>query len=213
MVRARLGDDEAGFTIIEVLVAAIILVLGAIGIFLSLVAGIHNVQRAKNTQVAADIAQREMERLHSLTFEQLALTEAPEHSTEAASPNSRVNSARTKFNVKRTGTAEERELVISSAKGKVAPGPVSGESASGASSFNVDGVSGKIYRYIVWEPEEALKKSAYCTEHPAATACTTSSQGFKQAIIAVWLEKLPDAGSHRPTYYELQSDFVDPEPG
>ena len=53
-------------TIIEVLVAAVILALGALATFGMLSAATNNNQRAKATQVALDKAQQELESMRSL---------------------------------------------------------------------------------------------------------------------------------------------------
>jgi len=82
---------EQGFTIVEVLVAALVLVAGSFATFGLLRAAALNTQRAKGSQVALDRAQQELEVLRSYTDKQLALTTAPEHFNNIASPNYRVS--------------------------------------------------------------------------------------------------------------------------
>ncbi len=58
---------EAGLTIVEVVVAALVLAMGAMATFGVLGAATKNTQRAKATQVALNRAQQEIETLRSLT--------------------------------------------------------------------------------------------------------------------------------------------------
>ena len=89
-IRERLGGGESGLTIVEVLVAAVVLTLGAAATFGVLGAATKNAQRAKATQVALDLAQEEMERLHSLPYESLAVNSQPATSSQPLNPGYRV---------------------------------------------------------------------------------------------------------------------------
>lgn len=181
---------EDGFTLVEVLVATLILALGATAVFLTMAAAIHNVQRSRDTQAAISIAQQEMEKVHSLEFAKISIlvnasNPAPAHSTETASPLFRVNAAGTKFNLNRTGTAEEANLIESSS-GEVAP----------TGTFSVNGVTGKIYRFVV-------------SRNDVPCAGCGSGQEYKRVVIITRTDKLANQAS-QGGYYELQSDFVNP---
>lgn len=194
------ADREAGFTIVEVLVAALILVVGAIATFGVLASATINNQRAKGTQVALDKAEQEMEVLRSLSDEELALTSAPVTSTEEGNPGYRVNSSTGKYALKRGAPPSEyKELVVNGhtlypdetlEHGVVSPGPT---------SFTNGNVSGKVYRYIVW------RNDASCS----AETCP-GEQDYKQIIVAVKMNAQTNGGSPGG-YVEVQSDFVDPE--
>src|SRR4051812_7162358 len=86
------GEREAGFTIVEVLVAILILAIAAIATFGLLSAATKNTARAKATQVALDRAQREVEALRSLSNKELAMTTTPAPSINSLDPGYRVNS-------------------------------------------------------------------------------------------------------------------------
>ncbi len=192
---ARLRKEEEGFTIVEILIASIILVLGALAVFQTLSASIHNVQRSKETQVGLSVAQREMEKIRALPYEKIALKTTPVNATEASSPNNRVSG--TAFNLKRTGTSEYATMVVSG----------SGEVEPTSSAFSVGGTSVTVYRYVVWR-----KDAAYCATgtNSEKESCKTG-QNYKRVIIDVVPSKPANVTNTR-SYYELQSDFVNPNP-
>lgn len=190
-------DREDGFTIVEVLIAALILVAGAIATFGVLASATVDNQRAKATQVALDKAEQEMEMLRSLSDEELALTAAPSHSSEEENPNFRVSNG--KYALKRNPVSEYKEMVVNGGvrypnetleQGVVSPGPT---------SFTSGDVSGKVYRYIVWRND---------------TSCSSETcpgeQDYKQIIVAVKLNTKV-GGGNPGGYVEVQSNFVNPE--
>ncbi|MGN6816134.1 MAG: type IV pilus modification PilV family protein [Solirubrobacterales bacterium] len=191
------ANREDGFTIVEVLIAALILVAGAIATFGVLASATLDNQRAKATQVALDKAEQEMEVLRSLSDEELALTAAPSHSSEEENPSFRVSGG--KYAIRRSPVSEYKEMVVNGGvrypgetleHGVVSPGPT---------SFTSGDVSGKVYRYIVWRND---------------TSCSSETcpgeQDYKQIIVAVKLNTKV-GGGNPGGYVEVQSNFVNPE--
>lgn len=195
----RPSRREAGFTIVEVLVAILILVIGALATFGLLSDAIRNTQRAKGTQVALDRAQQEIEALRSLSYKQLALTATPAAETNRLSPNYRVLGGT--FALVREPPSSYANMVVNGGTlyggGSVEGGVVS----SGPTPFTSGDVSGKIYRYVVWRNDEK------CPE-----AKCPGEQDFKQVVVAVKLDKRSNEPGERG-YVEVQSDFVDPTRG
>lgn len=199
-MRRMANSREDGFTIVEVLIAALILVAGAIATFGVLASATVDNQRAKATQIALDKAEQEMEILRSLSDEELALTAAPSSSSEEGNPGYRYNASAGKYALKRgTPPTEYKEIVRNGGvrypnetleAGVVSPGPT---------SFTSGDVSGKVYRYIVW------RNDASCSSETCP-----GEQDYKQIIVAVKLN--PKANGGNPGgYVEVQSNFVDPE--
>jgi type II secretory pathway pseudopilin PulG len=186
---------EGGFTIIEVLVAVVIVVLGALATFGLLSNAIKNTARAKGTQIALDRAQQEMEALRSLSNKQLAMTATPEASTDRLNPNYRISA--NSFALTRDPRGNYATMVANTdplyGGGTVEGGVVN----PGPSSFTSGDVSGKIYRYVVWRNDEKC-----------GTGCP-GGQDFKQIVVAVKMDSPVSQGGERG-YVEVQSDFVDP---
>jgi prepilin-type N-terminal cleavage/methylation domain-containing protein len=194
---SRLIKREDGFTLIEVMVAALVLVAGAFASFALLRVAVVNTQRAKASQVALDRAQQEMEALRSLSNQELALTAAPPHSAVALNPDFRVNGS--EFALVRSPVGNYKKLVLNGGElygggfisaGKVSPGPT---------PFTSGDVSGKVYRYVVWRND---------TSCPESTCPGT--QDYKQIVVAVKLDTPPNQTAEKG-YVEVQSNFIDPK--
>jgi type II secretory pathway pseudopilin PulG len=194
----RRPDSENGFTIIEVLIAALILVLGAIATFGILASATVSSQRAKATQVALDKAQQEMEMLRSLSDEELVMTGSPPPASDPGDPNYRVFNS--KFALQRgTPPSEYKPLVLLG--GVRYPDEILEEAAvdPGPTSFTSGDVSGKVYRYVVWRDDPGC----------AQETCP-GEQDYKQIIVAVKLNSKAN-GANPGGYVEVQSNFIDPE--
>ena len=196
MMRARLrarlegAGGEAGLTIVEVIVAAVVLVLGAGAAFGVLGAATKNAQRAKATQVALDLAQEELERLHSLPYEDLAVSVQPSTSSDPLDPSSRV--AGSEFALTRNPVGDYHPLAIDE-RG------FSPESEFEVGEGGRGGIRGTIYRYVVWRDDPT------CPE-----AECPGSEDLKQIVVAV----KPDKPVNQPGgsgYVEVQTQATAPE--
>jgi prepilin-type N-terminal cleavage/methylation domain-containing protein len=195
---ARRGGREAGFTIVEVLVAILLVSVGSMVTFTLLSAATRNAQRAEASQVALEYAEQELELLRSMEDKQLALTSYPRNSTNPNSPNYRVNDTNGTFALSRQPLGTYRNLVV---KGDPVEGGgyVTGGAVNpGPTDFTSGDVSGKVYRYIVWRNDEK------CSE----ANCPTK-EDYKQIIVAVRLNTPPSQAGERG-YVEVQSNFVSP---
>jgi type II secretory pathway pseudopilin PulG len=191
---------ESGFTIVEVLVAALILTIAAMATFGVLSAATKNTERAKATQVALDRAQQEVEKLRTLSNKELAMTTTPAPSTTALDPGYRVNASLGTYALNRTTpSGSYRPMVVNGGSlygggvvegGVVNPGPI---------PFSSGTVHGRVYRYVVWRNDEK------CPE----TSCP-GTQDYKQIVVAVKLDTPPNQSGERG-YVEVQSNFVDPQ--
>lgn len=196
------ASDESGLTIIEVLVAAVILAMAAFATFGVLSAATRNAQRAKGTQVVQDRVQEEMEKLHSLTYDQLGMTVPPQHWPSPRSPNYRVLNGN--FALKRDPIGEYAKIVVKDeplygreavSGGVIVPGPI---------PFEDGDVKGKLYRYVVWRNDPTCSEST----DPTKDFCP-GPQDYKQLIVAARVDSPPNQPDERG-YVEVQSEAIDP---
>jgi type II secretory pathway pseudopilin PulG len=191
---------ESGFTIVEVLVAALILTLTILATFGVLSAATKNTERAKATQVALDRAQQEVEKLRTLTNAELAMTTTPPPSSNELNPGYRVNSSNATYALIRSPRGSYQQMVINKITSLYGGGVVEGGVVNpGPIPFSSGDVHGQVYRYVVWRNDEK------CPE----TSCP-GTQDYKQIVVAVKLDKPPNQAGERG-YVEVQSNFVDPQ--
>jgi len=194
-MRRRIGAPgrEDGMTIVEVMVAGMILVVGALGVLGIVDAATRNTFRAEQSQVVANVLQGELEKLRQIPYSELALTELPVHANDPEDPDSRV--ANTSFYYTGRNGTGLKPLVYNGAAngaetiegGTVEPGPV---------PFQVGDIRGNVYRYVVWD----TCPSALCAD----------GRHLKRAVVAVRLAATASGGDSR-RYQEVQGQFVDPE--
>jgi prepilin-type N-terminal cleavage/methylation domain-containing protein len=190
-------NSESGFTIVEVLVAILIVSLAAMATFGLLSAATRNAQRAKANQVALEYAEQELEFLRSMKDEQLALTSNPPPAKSALSPLTRVREG--EFALTRNPVGDYRKLVLNKTfyygtEKEITTGIVS----SGPDNFTNGDVSGKVYRFIVWHNDEKCEE-AKCP----------GKQDYKQIVVIVQVNPLPNQ-PQETGYAEVQSDFINP---
>ncbi len=185
--------------------AALILTLASAALFGVLASAVRNNARAKATQVALDRAQQEMEKLHSLSYEELALTVAPAASSNPLNPNNRV--VNENFALQREPAGEYAPMVVNGGSlygggnvegGVVKPGPIAFEAGE------VKGqLKGHLYRYIVWRNDKS------CPETEAEDICP-GFQDYKQIVVAVKLDTTGSETRER-NYIEVQSAVLNPK--
>jgi hypothetical protein len=183
------SDGEDGFTIIEVLVAAFVLVLAALAVFMGFAGAIHGIQRSREMQQGVSVAQREMEHLRVIKYSDLGIAGAamaPEG--DAKLPTSRLSSpGGTEFDVARPMSKVEMKKIV---PGTLAPTPVEVNSLGGTKV--------KVYRFVVCEEEDT----------PPVGECAA-----KRIVVDVVPVAADNQSGYQHSYYELQSTVVDPEGG
>jgi prepilin-type N-terminal cleavage/methylation domain-containing protein len=184
---ARLTTQD-GFTLVEVLAAATVMAigtLGAISVFstterLSLVNERH--------MTMSQVAQREIERVEGLHFNQIALTSAPTSSSDSSSPDYYVvNGSPPALHWNRS-TSSTESLVIDASNGTVQPVQSWNESAQGGT------LSGQIYDFVSW------------TNDSQCSPGCPSTNDYKRIVVAVTMGN----GIHPNPVY-VTSVIADPQ--
>ena len=182
-------------TIVEVLVAALILAIASASTFGVLASTVRNGQRAKATQVALNQAQQQIEKLHSLSYDELSMTTTPLHASSPLNPNYRVSGGT--FALKRQPPSEYATMAVDfEGGGVVTPGPF---------PFASGDITGKLYRYVVWRNDTSCGTDAETEE-----ALCPGIQDYKQIVVAVKLDT-PGNQSGERGYVEVQSKVIDPD--
>jgi len=183
---------EDGLTIVEVVVAGLLLVVSGLGVLGIVDAATRNTFRAEQSQVVANVLQAEMEKLKQLPYSEVALTELPVHSGGQNDPDSRVANT-TFFYTGRDGTGLKPLVFNGAANG--AETIEGGTVESGPEPFQVENVKGEIYRYVVWDtcPSSLCQDGRY----------------LKRVIVAAKLDPTAPGGAAR-RYQEVQGQVVDP---
>ncbi|MET0559263.1 MAG: hypothetical protein ABW065_11400 [Solirubrobacterales bacterium] len=195
----QLGNGEEGLTLVEVLIAAVVLALAATATFGVLAAATRNAQRAQATQVALDKAQEEIEKLHSIPYSELALKKAPEHNSAPLNPNNRVLGS--KFATKREPMGEYARMVVNGGE-LYGGGAVKGSVVAGPVRFQDGNVSGRLFRYVVWRNDPS------CPQGGGEDFCP-GEQDYKQIIVAAQLDT-PGNETRERNYVEVQSNVANP---
>ena len=189
-----LGRRQDGITMIETMIAALVLALGSLATLNLVGTQARNTFRAEQSQVVSNRLQEEMEKIKQLPYNQIALTGIPTDTTDVSDPRWRVSGG--SYSVTQDGT-QLRPLVYNGSAlfggGTVSAGAIS----PAPQSFTSGDVGGTIYRFVVWEND------ASCP----ATSCP-GSQDLKRVIVAIKLNATGPGGVRR--YQELQSMVADP---
>jgi type II secretory pathway pseudopilin PulG len=200
-IHRRLAE-EGGFTIVEVLVAALILTITALAIATLMNSATHNTFRSEQDQVVVNRLQNEMERIRQLPFSQMALTAKPTSSDQASDPRARVSADGTLFDLNRNGTETK---LLAYAGGLTPDGKPMGCGGTGQAACGVNpgpepfqsgDVTGQIYRYIAYQG--------------VPTNCPGCSADYvKRIIVIIRVDTTPAGGAH--VYQEMQSNVSSPD--
>jgi prepilin-type N-terminal cleavage/methylation domain-containing protein len=196
----RRASREEGFTIVECLVAAIILAVGSLAVFTTFVSAIHNVQRSRENQFGVSVAQREMEWVRAHKFSEIGFTGTPpkaSSSTEERNPLTRVLPGQTEFSVNRAENIGNTTTFKN--KMTFVDGVSSGFALSKEAKF-LEGtgsnkeVQATVYRFVLCEESGVLPANCQA----------------KRVVIDVVPKIQTDVKTFQRNYYELQSTIINP---
>jgi type II secretory pathway pseudopilin PulG len=201
-------SNEAGFTLIEVLVSAIILIGGLLGLFTALNASSHLSTTVLRQQVATNEAEKAIEQVQARSFSGLWMATLPtatgdgilagDTSGNPANPNYWVTGTNLKiaanFNSETGGTLAGVSLT---GEPFVTAGST-GTGIAGATptTFSDGGVTGSVYTYVTWVDENC-----------AGTDPVTDA---KRVTVAAVLNRTAGVGANKPVW--LSTTVPNPSP-
>ena len=190
---------DGGLSIVEVLIASLLLVLGALTTLGLMDTAHRQTFRAEQSQVVSDRLQAEMEAVKRLEYTKVALTATPLHSTDSKSPNYRVANlgGSSTFALNENGT-NLAPLVVNGTD-SVTGGVVVAQSefSSGDLGAGSEGdIEGRIHRYVTWINDPACPDSL-----------CPGVKDFKRVTIAIQADEVASGGVR--AYQQIQSDLVD----
>jgi type II secretory pathway pseudopilin PulG len=200
-------------TIVEVVVAAVLLVMAATATLSMVDTSTRTSFKAEERQTVINVAQREIEQLRDLSFQQLAMTSVPAATTDANLPTSRIRTG-SSFCLERVDGDDPctaPPLVANGGQLENGGGTIAGGTVQPfTNDVQVGDMTMDIYRFVVWQDEgdELLSPtSEFCQDKPLHYRC--KAQDYKRIVVAVRTEEAPI--SHERPYEEVQSDFIDPD--
>lgn len=183
--------SQDGFTLVEVLAAMLVLVLG-LGFALD---GLHGYVRAslgtQRTSQGTSLAEREIETIRSQKYASIGLTAAVAHAASGA-PAGDENPANPDYWVNANGTlriaASYHDAGATAAADVVSPEPMvtGGTVAHMSTGVAVSGTTATVYRYVTQRTEGSCLLSL-------PVGC--SSIGSKRVTVAVVLDRAPTGGA------------------
>ena len=132
------NDDEAGFTILELVVALSLIAAVALGFTASIGGGFRSVLIARQRQSAVQIASARLEEARYDSYTQLALPSTLTQSADPTNPDYYVSSGGSTFDV--TGTGQIEPLVYSP----------SGVANHFQDPVQVGSILMQVYEYVTW---------------------------------------------------------------
>jgi type II secretory pathway pseudopilin PulG len=199
MTRLR-GQD--GFTMVETLVAFLLLVIGVLAVFQLIDTSRRATLRAEESQAINDIGQRELEQVRSLDYGEVALSATPPASSDPNHPGYRLSGTapNAKFHLSKGSPDPANDPVLVQNGGTNADGSAVDGEVAPSTPFTAGDVSGTVYRYVVWQND------------PRCLTCAGTTKDYKRVIVAVKITKAPSATFER-SYQEFQTDIIDPDAG
>lgn len=246
----RLRHEEAGFGVAEAIVAVMIIAIGLVAVLAAFAATEKQTSVAQRQSQAVGIAQRDIESIRNRSYANVATTTVPSPGTDGLDPGDRdpqnprdpnfyvsagpplrfkvKQNFRDKNSAPLPGTPTAGELFV----------PASASGIAQTSTFNVNGTSGTIHRYLTWRDEfcgvnlpgpaghlaQRVSDDLLRLSSPLAKAVTSTvlgtqlnafcadTQDAKRVTVAVVLDRRGNgAGPDRPIW--LSTIVYDPARG
>jgi len=198
-------SGEDGFTLIEAMVALLMLSVGALGVLAATAGGKRLTVSGERNQVVITYAQREMERLSALPYAELGLSSLPTAETDET-PTEAAPSTPAAYLAGCDPAGCTTLRVLQDPTNRTSPPPagvssagepiVTGGTQAPTSTVTLDGVSARVYRYVTAVGERCLARGATEVCPPAGqvkritVALVLSGQRRQGVTKPVWASTL-----------------------
>jgi Tfp pilus assembly protein PilV len=187
--KSKLRAGEHGYTIIEVTMTLVILLVGLLGLMLGFSSAGRLSLVSERHATMTQVAQREIERIEGVPFPEIALSSSPTRSTDPTSPDYYVSGdEEPMLQWDRNSPNLSEPLAIDPQNGVVSPVQDWSEGSGPAT------LSGLIYEYVSW-----------ATDSDCSSQCPASGEDYKRITVAVTM-----AGDEQPNPVYVSSVVADP---
>jgi Tfp pilus assembly protein PilE len=203
--------DQDGFTVIEMLVAAVILIVGVLTTLVALNSSRQLTLVAERNTSIQHRAQLELERVKTLPYSQIALTGGSSQWSTTSTDYTYVNNPSgtcpgtssgpaPTYQPDQSGSSSATESLVINGCNYTINGnsqTLSGGTIAPVTSWSGGGLSGNVYDFITWASDPTCSQTA-----SPGSICPTSNN-YKRVTIVVTLD-----GASQPSKPAIVSDFV-----
>jgi prepilin-type N-terminal cleavage/methylation domain-containing protein len=172
---AHRSAPDDGFTLIEVIVAAVLLLVGLIALVTVFDSSRKLTTVGTKQQTAIEYGEQELERILSEPYASIALTAAPgPRSTDANNPDFYLTSGSPpKFEWNRSSPLTSPEDIC---YGSTGPCAANSSFTAGPDDWSSGQASGKLYRFVSW------------TDDPNVSCTSVGTHDFKRVTVALTID-------------------------
>ena len=190
-------NSEAGFGLVEVLAASMVVIVGVLGTAMALDAGGRSAFAVQRSEQALSVAQREIEKAKALSYADLGMSSRPTHGAGGTvNPNHWVSGTKLQLPVSYRNAASPPVAGAPAGGEELVDG---GEVDPGPEAFVSGRTRGHVYRYVSWRSEQ-------CTV--LAIDLCPGTEDTKRITVAVVLGA---AGGPAPAPVWMSTIVADPD--
>ena len=174
--------------LVELLVAAFVLVVGVLGMMLAFSSGNHLSSVSERETSAAQRARSEIERVLSLSYAQIGMQATPAYASSGPDSYLSPSSGPTTFQYDPTNSAATESLDVDTTNGTI---PATGTAWSDGT------LSGTVYDFVTWHTDGNCGSGCPSSQdYKRITVETTVNGGTKALKPIVYSTLIPDTGAH-----------------
>lgn len=185
MSRRLRVEREDGFTLVELLIAVVVLVVGIFAVIASFDATRRLASNNEAQTVRAQMAEKDLQQIISRGYDAIGLSSTPTHSSDPNNPTYYVNGGLFQWDLTNPSRTETLCTGATACAGSVAPGPT---------TWTSGGESGSIYRFVSWVNDTCTGGCTSSTDFKRVTVMVTQNdqEGPDKPLLVSTLVSDPD---------------------